>query len=720
MKGFFELLYEEPTKLMILGASCSVVSQPVAETSKHWNLVQMSFSSASDVLSLRNRFPYFFRTNPAESGVNTPRIAIIKEFGWERVAIIHDNSEVFTSATNKFLEDLAKNNITLVAKESFTAGEKPTVQLQSMKDKDARIIIASAQEEGYQQIFCEAYHLGLYGKRYVWIINSYNSVDWWKNVTWLGCTEEEMHKVVDNYIGAVVLGSRTDSNKTVSGLTASGYEDAYIAYTQGVPYSGVEYGSFGYDAVWAVALALHRVVRQLEAENATFKIEDFDYSNANRLRDRFVKTLSELVFEGITGLVLFDLSGNRLSPYKIEQLIDGVEETVGFYLHDRPFGLQWMRESKFVFTGGIVPRDGPSREVVYLGIEPSTFSVFASLALIGMVMTVVFLIFNVSCRNRKVVKLSCPKVNNVIAIGCFMCYTDVILSGLDGNLVSKSAMNSLCLARVWILPISFTLAFGGLFAKTWRVHVIFGNRTAKRTRIFDYHLFMIIGMLVVVDIAIISVWTACDPIQLVQTTLPDLHDVDGDKIIVRILNKCDSPNSPSFLWSGIMFGWKGLLLVYGAFLAWESRKVTMVHLNDSKFIAIAIYNVAIPSIIIAPLVHLLDIDQPSITFTLSASCITFGTTITNCLIFLPKIIALWHVKDEQPEHRLFTTYSSQNQVAPLQTGMSRKPDLTLLREKETEIVELKQQLQQQLTENGDLLEKIRILQQGPQPRSSCT
>ncbi len=41
MKGFFELLYEEPTKLMILGASCSVVSQPVAETSQHWNMVQV-------------------------------------------------------------------------------------------------------------------------------------------------------------------------------------------------------------------------------------------------------------------------------------------------------------------------------------------------------------------------------------------------------------------------------------------------------------------------------------------------------------------------------------------------------------------------------------------------------------------------------------------------------------------------------------------------------
>ncbi len=67
------------------------------------------------------------------------------------------------------------------------------------------------------------------------------------------------------------------------------------------------------------------------------------------------------------------------------------------------------------------------------------------------------------------------------------------------------------------------------------------------------------------------------------------------------------------------------------------RKVTMLQLNDSKFIAIAIYNVAIPSVIVTPLVLLLDIEKPNVTYTLTAACITFGTTITNCLIFLPKV-----------------------------------------------------------------------------------
>ena len=58
----------------------------------------------------------------------------------------------------------------------------------------------------------------MYGERYVWIIDDYTSAGWWKNVTWLGCTDEEMYTVVKNYIGVVLLGFRKDGNRAVSGL----------------------------------------------------------------------------------------------------------------------------------------------------------------------------------------------------------------------------------------------------------------------------------------------------------------------------------------------------------------------------------------------------------------------------------------------------------------------------------------------------------------------
>ena len=64
---------------------------------------QMSFSSASDVLSIRDRFKYFFRTCPAQSAMSQPRIRLMKEYGWKRVAVIIESNEYFASVSIIYL-----------------------------------------------------------------------------------------------------------------------------------------------------------------------------------------------------------------------------------------------------------------------------------------------------------------------------------------------------------------------------------------------------------------------------------------------------------------------------------------------------------------------------------------------------------------------------------------------------------------------------------------
>ena len=62
-----------------------------------------------------------------------------------------------------------------------------------------------------------------------------------------------------------------------------------------------------------------------------------------------------------------------------------------------------VNETTFLsnISGRDAPQDGPLRDIVYLGIDTSTFSVFASLAVIGMIMTIAFLMFNISFRHKK-------------------------------------------------------------------------------------------------------------------------------------------------------------------------------------------------------------------------------------------------------------------------------------------------------------------------------
>lgn len=69
--------------------------------------------------------------------------------------------------------------------------------------------------------------------------------------------------------------------------------------------------------------------------------------------------------------------------------------------------------------------------------------------------------------------MSSPHLNNLIIIGCMLTYTSVIFLGLDSGLSSIAAFPYICTARAWCLMAGFSLAFGAMFSKTWRVHSIF-------------------------------------------------------------------------------------------------------------------------------------------------------------------------------------------------------------------------------------------------------
>lgn len=79
-----------------------------------------------------------------------------------------------------------------------------------------------------------------------------------------------------------------------------------------------------------------------------------------------------------------------------------------------------------------------------------------------------------------------------------------------------------------------------------------------------------------------------------------------------------------------------LFQLFGCFLAWETRNVSIPALNDSKYIGMSVYNVGIMCIIGAA-VSFLTRDQPNVQFCIVALVIIFCSTITLCLVFVPKV-----------------------------------------------------------------------------------
>ena len=48
---------------------------------------------------------------------------------------------------------------------------------------------------------------------------------------------------------------------------------------------------------------------------------------------------------------------------------------------------------------------------------------------------------------------------------------------------------------------------------------------------------------------------------------------------------------------GVIFGYKGILLLFGIFLAYETRSVKLKPVNDSRFVGMSIYNVVVSNYI---------------------------------------------------------------------------------------------------------------------------
>ena len=90
------------------------------------------------------------------------------------------------------------------------------------------------------------------------------------------------------------------------------------------------------------------------------------------------------------------------------------------------------------------------------------------------------------------IKMSSPNMNNLIITGCILSYTSVIVLGLDSHITSIEAFPYICTARAWMVMWGFTLSFGSMFSKTWRVHSIFTNVQLNKKVVRIIILFIII------------------------------------------------------------------------------------------------------------------------------------------------------------------------------------------------------------------------------------
>lgn len=105
---------------------------------------------------------------------------------------------------------------------------------------------------------------------------------------------------------------------------------------------------------------------------------------------------------------------------------------------------------------------------------------------------------------------------------------------------------------------------------------------------------------------------------------------------LKICRTSSCTNSMKYFTVNYWFEYVFWLQIFGAFLAWETRHVSIPALNDSKYVGMSVYNVVLMCIMGAAISFVLS-DQQNYSFGIISIFILFCSTITVCLVFVPKV-----------------------------------------------------------------------------------
>ncbi|VDN02449.1 unnamed protein product [Thelazia callipaeda] len=667
MKALFELMNARPRPFALFGDACTNVNEPVAMASKYWFILHLSYAEthakfasadAKAVLKVSvgvlinstklQMYPTFFRMVPGYQNSNSARCHLIYKFNWTRVGTLKQSDDPRFALPHESLTTRLEHGfgIRVIYTAGITHDEIKNIgyELNELKKRDARILIGDFEESLAVRILCEAYQNGIYGEKYAWVLPGYHksmflilltfnfiSRDWWRNVSDLTCTVDELAKVIEGHFAVEFspysqkLNRFTVANKTVSEIRAELDQDQ-VTTAEGV------YKGYVYDGLWTLALAIEEVAQfHYSRDGLTWLPDVSETADWREISTELLQAISRTSFIGVTGPVKFE-NNERLGLVEILQWRNGTYINAGIY-----DGTETILTLNPAIQDWIPPLDAT---VVVRERQYISFILFALLLLLstfGVTLAVTFLIINIRYQNHRFIKMSSPNMNNLIIAGSICTYISVIVNGFDTRFVSPDTFVTLCYVKTWVLCLGFTLAFGSMFSKTWRVHSIFKNIRMNKKAIKDLKLFMLVGFILLVDLITLSVWARISPFTFHVIELATFFQYSNQKMIVPEIECCRSDKDVIF--EVIILGIKGLLMMLGCFLAWETRRVNVPALNDSKYIGMSVYSVVVTCLLGLPLVYILR-DQVNATHILGGLFIILCTTLTLNLVFVPKVVEL--------------------------------------------------------------------------------
>ena len=637
----------------IVGPACSgaaaIIGGVLAREGS--NLLQISPSATSPLLADSSAYPNTYRVLSSSLEYVGLYSELIHHNTWNSVATLYDaNRIIFLSTFHQF-----RNRINISYSSPVSTSNIPLNDIHT----NYKVIFVFAGEELSRRILCLAYHFqpSLTYPVYQWIFQDKREYQFWQNVTFsfmdttYTCSRQQMMKATEGIILNIYRLKRDDVlSQTDVGFTLKTFYELYqplltqhlreINLTRSdYALMAEEWAPVYYDAVWAMAMALHRAQSDLmHFENLS--LSSYKYGNP-RATTLIKEQLELLDFEGLSGRIMFRNdthdTATIINVYQIKYNASTESSSsilVGYCNDSR---LEITESAEFVPS---------SFGMVQESVHPVFTVIFTVLILLctGCVATLHFLVVKYS--DSAPVRAASPRLSQLIFSGCylilFLAFSLVLITSrwFISTIQPLSHEHFIvygvfCNVAAWNVSAGYTLILSCLLVQLWRIYNIFNSFRKKQCFLSDESLVCIVAVLLAVNCVIHLAWVLTDPFLATFTTLEMIESYEEHPVIL-LRFKCVSDSVNIF--DGITIGFNCFISMCLVVLSILNRHIKKKNFKNTSGVNVFVY-VFVVMTLFASYLALAIGNTLLFVFLLWELCFLISVFIVSTLLFLPRVLS---------------------------------------------------------------------------------
>ncbi|KAL5457081.1 hypothetical protein EMCRGX_G034319 [Ephydatia muelleri] len=661
LDAFYAFATASPAKMTaVIGGGCPAVTESTAALSSYLNLLQISYDTGAISLSNIN----FIRTYPSDEHLIDIVSSVAQYYGWKKIHLITQDETLFT-------------DVSLLLKQAINSSEaivqSKDTQISEIFPVETRIFVLNMYPLIARRVLCYAVQQNAAGVdpshyyvQYVWITLGWYPQQWWTRAvtpdsqytdTFTVCSDAALEAMLH---WALAINHRPQpldtTGKTDVNYTSAQFQKLIAGSGTSEYFFQTSVAPFAYDAVFALAFAVKSVDKMNIIPNAS--------NFTTYLRNEMLK----LNFTGISGPVTFDGNGTRiqtsLQVFKYRSyagsvvcgtaLSNGYFERVAIGTVTNGTFKYITCESNQTVWGSLIPPDG-SRTIGFIVVAFPLFIVYAILTSLGILFAIICALFNLINRNHKIVRLTSPDLNYVIVLGVSLMLFSIYLYCISSS--DFTLQTIVGKIRLWTQAVGFSLCFGTILAKVWRVYYIFHNPSAvKKTPPKDWQLFLFVMALIVIDIVFLTIAQLVDDYTAKKSLDLEMpSNSRNENNVLATFYYVEIRGDHEKIWKTLLYAFKGLVQATAFGLAVATRKVHIKVLNDAKYIAAIIYTTTILLLISVLGLFVLSGKYMNAFAGVFSMCLMIVCYVVLTFLFIPK---MWIFYKDPKGERIFERSNS--------------------------------------------------------------